>query len=180
MAKASFDAAARALPGTSPFVSLDVARPISRLYGMGDLESSRRFALRPDGEPSAVGALLQTSGVPIYRGFAIYQVETRRGARGVSGAIVCPLDRRGQPRPQAGLHFACDGIAVSVGWAPDAGLLYQGAARFGYSKAVEQFVPRSLPPGLFAAGRVNGVFSWPQRCADGHRAALPRGLVSLS
>ena len=127
--------------------------------------------LRPDGEPSAVGALLQTSGVPIYRGFAIYQVETRRGARGVSGAIVCPLDRRGQPRPQAGLHFACDGIAVSVGWAPDAGLLYQGAARFGYSKAVEQFVPRSLPPGLFAAGRVNGVFSWPQRCADGHRAA---------
>ena len=114
--------------------------------------------LRPDGESSAVGAQLQTSEVPIYRGFAIYQVETRRGAKGVSGAIVCPLDRRGQPRPQAGLHFACDGIAVSVGWAPDAGLLYQGAARFGYSKAVEQFVPRSLPPGLFAAGGVNGVF----------------------
>lgn len=68
--EASFDAAARALPGTAPFVSLDVARPISRLYGMGDLESSRRFALRPDGEPSVLGmvsvgdALIHTN--PLY------------------------------------------------------------------------------------------------------------------
>jgi 2-polyprenyl-6-methoxyphenol hydroxylase-like FAD-dependent oxidoreductase len=65
-----FEAAARALPGAAPFVSREVAEPISRLHAMSDLESVRRFALRPDGEPAVVGfaavgdALIHTN--PLY------------------------------------------------------------------------------------------------------------------
>jgi len=66
----AFDAAACALPGTAPFVSREIAQPISRLHGMDDLESIRRFAMSPDGEPSVLGmvsvgdALIHTN--PLY------------------------------------------------------------------------------------------------------------------
>ena len=127
--------------------------------------------LRPEGESSPAGTRVQELGIPIYRGYTIYQAETRRRGTQLTGVIACPLDRQGDTQPQAGLSLPCDGVAVSVGWAPDAGLLYQAGARFQYQSAVEQFVPHTLPPGLFAAGRVNGIFSWADQCIDGQRAA---------
>ena len=127
--------------------------------------------LRPEGEPSTAHAQVEATGIPVYRGFTIYQAETRRRGKQLAGVIACPLDRKGEPQPQAGLTLPCDGVAVSVGWAPDGGLLYQAGARFQYKTEVEQFVPNSLPAGLFAAGRVNGIFSWPDQCRDGLRAA---------
>lgn len=39
-----------------------------------------------------------------------------------------------------------------------------------YCKVVEQFVPRELPPGLFAAGRVNGIYALERQLEDGRRA----------
>ena len=127
--------------------------------------------LRSEGDNSPDSARVQALGIPIYRGFTIYQAETRRRGTQLTGVIACPIDRNGAPQPQAGLRLPCDGVAVSVGWAPDAGLLYQAGARFQYRSAVEQFVPHSLPAGLFAAGRVNGIFNWPDQCTDGLRAA---------
>ena len=47
---------------------------------------------------------------------------------------------------------------MSVGFTPAANLLYQAGARMRYDGALEQFVPASLPPGVFAAGRVNGIY----------------------
>ncbi|MGQ0654630.1 MAG: glycine cleavage T C-terminal barrel domain-containing protein, partial [Betaproteobacteria bacterium] len=37
---------------------------------------------------------------------------------------------------------------------------------------IEQFVPQSLPPGVFAAGRVNGIHDFDNRLLDGQRAGL--------
>lgn len=68
--EAAFEIAARALPGIAPFVCREAAEPISRLHGMDKLESVRRFALQPDGEPSVLGiasvgdALIHTN--PLY------------------------------------------------------------------------------------------------------------------
>jgi len=64
--------------------------------------------------------------------------------------------------------IACDGVLMSVGWAPAAPLLYQAGTKMRYADAVHQFVPAQLPPGIFACGRVNGVHT--ARAADGERA----------
>jgi sarcosine oxidase subunit alpha len=62
----------------------------------------------------------------------------------------------------------CDGVAMNVGYAPAASLLYQAGAKMRYSKEIEQFVPEVLPHGVFAAGRVNGIYENPS--LDGERA----------
>ena len=41
-----------------------------------------------------------------------------------------------------------------------------------YDTAIEQFVPASLPPGVFAAGRVNGIYALDEKLRDGERAGL--------
>ena len=84
-----------------------------------------------------------------------------------------PLNEDGTISPfSEGMPLACDAILVSVGWVPAGGLLYQAAARFRYAEPVEQLVPATLPAGVFAAGRVNGVFELEDRFADGRRAGL--------
>jgi len=77
-------------------------------------------------------------------------------------------------RCEAGGHehrIACDGLLMSVGWAPASQLLHQGGARFEHAAALDQRVPASLPAGLHAAGRVNGVHDFEARLQDGEAAA---------
>ena len=75
-------------------------------------------------------------------------------------------------RTDAGVReIACDGLLMSVGWTPAAGLLYQAGATMEYSEAIGQVVPRQLPVGLFVAGSMNGVFDDAARRADGEAAA---------
>lgn len=65
----------------------------------------------------------------------------------------------------------CDGLLMSVGWAPAGGLLYQAGARLEYDEMLGQVVPTELPAGLFCAGRLNGVFDYQDQVADGRAAA---------
>jgi sarcosine oxidase subunit alpha len=65
----------------------------------------------------------------------------------------------------------CDGIITSVGWSPAAHLLYQAGGSLGYDDRLDQLVPRTLPAGVFAAGRVNGVFALAAQLRDAERAA---------
>ena len=59
---------------------------------------------------------------------------------------------------------------MSVGWAPAANLLYQAGTRMRFDDAVGQFVPEHLPRGVFAAGRINGVYTLEQKLLDGQCA----------
>src|SRR6478672_3923141 len=94
------------------------------------------------------------------------------GKRGVRGVQVTPLDASGQPKQSGSFEIPCDGLAMSVGFAPADGLFYQGGGRMAWSDELQQFVPKSAPPGLFAAGRLNGVYGFEQEAADGRRAGL--------
>ncbi len=67
-------------------------------------------------------------------------------------------------------EIRCDTLLMSVGWAPAANLLYQAGTRMRYAKPIEQFVPDALPDGVFACGRVNGVFTFDSKLQDGRRA----------
>jgi sarcosine oxidase subunit alpha len=59
---------------------------------------------------------------------------------------------------------------MSVGWAAAANLLLQAGGVTRFSEELQQFVPDALPPGIFACGRLNGVFDFEARVADGARA----------
>ena len=126
--------------------------------------------LRPAGEPGELAARIAAAGIAVRPGHTVGEALSGRGKASVRAALLCPLDGAGVPRTDSALRVDCDGVVVSVGWAPNAGLLYQAGGRFGYAAPVEQLVPQALPAGVFAAGRVNGVFDRADRFVDGERA----------
>lgn len=120
------------------------------------------------GKAEPLAHLLRQSGVEVLSGHCI--VEARPDANGLcAGARIAALRADGTPAAQT-RDIPCDGILMSTGWAPAANLLYQATTRMRYDRAVEQFVPDVLPDGVFACGRVNGVFELDRKLADGARA----------
>lgn len=85
------------------------------------------------------------------------------GRNEVSGLLV---DVNGQTQ-----QLSCDGVLMAVGVAPAAAPLVQAGAAFKFDAALGQHVPHTLPEGVFAAGSVNGVFSFDDCQIDGERAA---------
>ena len=127
--------------------------------------------LREEGEGDELGRRVAEAMIPNPCGCTISEAIPGRDRASVAGSQLCRLgDDR--PPPESGPQLACDGIIVSVGWAPAGGLLYQAGARFRYAAAVGQLLPEQVPPGVFAAGRVNGVFDLEDQLADGRRAGL--------
>ncbi len=115
--------------------------------------------------PAAHVAALATHAIPLFAGHVLVEALPAAGGRRVSGARIAPLDCH-----TACSEISCDGIFMSVGWAPAAPLLYQAGAQMRYDAAVHQFVPAHLPDGLFACGRVNGAHTAGSRRLDGTRA----------
>ncbi len=109
-------------------------------------------------------------GIRIVLNACITEAVPASDGKGVAAAVVVPVT---QPNEAIGLgreQIPCDGILMSVGWAPAGNLLYQAGTRMRYEKSLEQFVPDVLPAGVFACGRVNGVHSYAARLLDGQRA----------
>ena len=128
--------------------------------------------LRGAGETSPVGAQVMAAGVPIHHGHTIYEATANPAHTGVAGAVICPLNSTGEADTARRTSVTCDGIAVSVGWMPNSSLLSQAEVRFTYDENLHQLLPVHLPAGVFAAGRVNGVYALDDQFADGHRAGL--------
>lgn len=114
---------------------------------------------------AAQAALAAARGIPLYAGHCIVEARPQRGGVRVGAVKLAPV---GGAAPVA--EITCDGVAMSVGWAPAAALLYQADTRMRYDDNVEQFVPAQLPDGVFACGRVNGVHAYDARQLDGERA----------
>lgn len=111
-------------------------------------------------------------GITIHSGHCIAQALPGPGKQGIRGVQVTPLDVKNQPQTSGGFEVPCDGLAMSVGYAPADGLFYQAGGRMAWSEELQQFIPKSAPPGLFAAGRLNGVYGFAMEGADGLRAGL--------
>ncbi|MBI2823770.1 MAG: (2Fe-2S)-binding protein [Planctomycetia bacterium] len=128
--------------------------------------------LRPDGETGALADEVSRAKIRTCVSHAVYQAIPAAGLRGIRAAVVCPLAADGTPEPQQAFDIACDGIAMSVGWAPADGPFCQAGGRMQWSDALQQFVPRSAPEGIFVAGRLNGIYALDDRILDGRRAGL--------
>jgi sarcosine oxidase, subunit alpha len=125
--------------------------------------------LRTSPENDAAVTACAALGVATLRAHAPY--EAVRGPDGtVAGLMVAPMNTAGHPDAGASRRIDCDAILMSVGWAAAAQLLLQAGGSTRFSAELQQFVPLDLPPGIFAAGRMNGVYDLESRLADGRRA----------
>lgn len=164
-------------------------KPFQRAVVLGGHDNAARVALdlliagvevaayvdlRADADCKA----LQQRGIPVYTGHCLREAV---GKHGVEGVRIARWDGQGNPELQHSEFIACDGVAMSVGWAPAAALLYQSGSTMRFDEVCQQFVPDQLAPGMFAAGRINGVYGLQQALQDGERAArqaLGRRLVA--
>jgi sarcosine oxidase subunit alpha len=134
----------------------------------------------PGPESVALAEALEARGVAVRRGAAVR--EAHAAANGCLGRLTWSPSPEGAAirastaamrtpaRAQAGGELEVDGLWISVGYAPANALLHQAQARFRYDATLAQYVPQSLPPGVFACGKVNGVYAFEARLADGARA----------
>ncbi|MFZ0545261.1 MAG: 2Fe-2S iron-sulfur cluster-binding protein, partial [Candidatus Promineifilaceae bacterium] len=90
----------------------------------------------------------------------------------VERATIVPVDEHGQISSAAKQRFDCDLVAVSIGWTPANGLLYQANGRLGYDHERQEFMPASLPSGIFVAGRVAGTHSLSTEMMEGEYIGL--------
>ena len=126
--------------------------------------------LREKPDSSAAAQKLRTAKIRVYQRYAVYAAQPGRGKTGIVAATIVPLDARGESIVERSFDLPCDGIAMSVGWMPSDSLINQSGGKMTYSEGVEQFVPQTLPPGIFAAGRVNGIYVLDDQIKDGSRA----------
>jgi sarcosine oxidase subunit alpha len=127
-----------------------------------------------DGEDAAAAAECAGLGMMILRGHVPY--EAVAGADGTVAALEVlplaagPVAAASGPDSAKRRRIECDAVLMSVGWAAAANLLLQAGAVNRFCESLQQFVPDVLPPGIFACGRLNGVFDFEARLADGARA----------
>lgn len=128
--------------------------------------------MRREGSSSSLVTELKSKQVAVHKASCVYEVIASKHKLGVSEVVICPYDElMAEADTKNKIRLKCDGIAMSAGWAPAAALLYQAGTKMRFDNAVQQFVPAELPEGVFAAGKVNGVFELDQRQLDGQRAA---------
>ncbi len=128
--------------------------------------------LRAGGNGGLHAVELTKRGVKIYPGHCVYEALATSDKSRLRGAVICVYDDKNNVAlTDNKFTIECDGIAMSAGWAPAGALLYQAGTGMQFDYGVQQFVPNRLPDGLFAAGKVNGVFELDQRMRDGVRAA---------
>ena len=118
-----------------------------------------------DAVPAEQQSLLVDHGITLYAGHCILEALPAADGRRVAGVKLAPVTSTAPV-----MELACDGIFMSVGWAPAAPLLYQAGTKMRYDEGVHQFVPDQLPDGLYACGRVNGIHTPAARLLDGERA----------
>ena len=126
------------------------------------------------GQPQACVArdAVCAAGVSVLDGWAIYEAHAGDSGRRLTGVTLAPLLANGDADTSAAERVGCDGVIMSVGYAPASNLLYQAGTSMGWSDAVQQFVPATLPAGIFACGRVNGVYDSAAKALDGQRAGM--------
>jgi sarcosine oxidase subunit alpha len=125
--------------------------------------------LRAAPESDAAATACAARGIPVLNAHAPYEA-IRGSDGGVAGLTVAPLTAAGVLDANSPRHIECDAILMSVGWAAAAQLFLQAGGTTQFSEELQQFIPKDLPPGIYAAGRLNGVYDAESRLADGRRA----------
>jgi sarcosine oxidase subunit alpha len=139
--------------------------------------------LRAHGEASHFSNEVAKVGIQVRTGWAISEAMAGKDGRVAAVSVAPLLDAANRnDAPPAGLRLAlelaldrsetlpCDGVLMSVGWAPALALAYQAGMKVSFDEGTQQFVPAELPECVFVCGRANGIYDFEARLADGKRA----------
>jgi len=98
---------------------------------------------------------LQSAGVSVHWR---HTVSAAHGKRQLSNASLLPLNADGNlsDAPEKSVNVDCDTMILSLGYAPNAALLYQSHAKLAWDDATREMLPAEFPKGVHAAGRVCG------------------------
>jgi len=111
---------------------------------------------------------LDAKGISVRTGAMI---ETAKASRdGSVCSVVVKTRMHDNVAIGTGQTVACDGVWMSVGFAPAHSLLVQAGARLQYDTTLGQYVPSTLPAGVFSCGKLSGVYGFNSRLSDGTRA----------
>ncbi len=121
---------------------------------------------RAPGQAPAAAAALAGAGVPVYWQ---HTIAAAQGDRSLKRVLITPIREEKQ---YAGMvqRVDCDLLVVSVAWAPANGLLYQAGAKLAYDQERAEFLPQTLPGGIFAAGRAAGSHEVENQIEEGRLA----------
>jgi sarcosine oxidase subunit alpha len=137
--------------------------------------------LRPDGEPSPLGAEVAAARIPVHYASTVYEALPDPRTGSVQGALVArlgvaPAAGNGAPgwtvAPDSQIRVACDAIVMSAGWTPNAALPSQAGVRFRYDEQRAQLLPDAAPDGVFLAGRVRGVYELAAQREEGRDTGI--------
>lgn len=115
------------------------------------------------------------AGVPIYTS---HTIKRAYGDGELQGAIICSLDRQGQPVPGSETNLDVDVICLSVGLTPLTELLWQAGCQMKYIPQLGGNVPlrdenlETSVPGLYVAGDVAGIEEASAAMMEGALAGL--------
>ena len=107
---------------------------------------------RPSGELVTAAAKL---GIKVISGHGVIQA---LGRRRVQGALLAPLNRKGDAVTGPVRPVECDLIASSGGWSPVIHLSSHRGAKPRWSDSVVAFLPGTSPRPMHPAGAANGVY----------------------
>lgn len=106
-----------------------------------------------DRAESEVAEQLSHAGVPA---FWQHTAVSAQGKKSLNSITIAPISGSAV-NMDAAKTLECDLLPISVAWAPENSLLYQAGAKIAYSEDRREFITESLPPSVFAAGRVLGI-----------------------
>ncbi|MDR2366252.1 MAG: (2Fe-2S)-binding protein, partial [Zoogloeaceae bacterium] len=125
--------------------------------------------LRANHAAGDLEARVRALDIPVYAASIVTEAVPGPGGKSVLAARVGAFVHD-EAAFDALREIPCDGILMSVGWAGAANLLYQAETKMRYDDALAQFVPETLPDGVFACGKVNGAHTFAAKILDGERA----------
>ena len=170
------------LPGATAVVltsndeGWQVARDLLRAGAAVAAVVDRRSA-GPSAQAAPLSQALQAAGARVFLGSAILAAA---GNGAVQEAVIAPLDERARAGAGSETRLPCDLIAVSGGWAPANGLLNEAGADISYQEHRGQFIPHTLPSGIYAAGRVIGEESLQVQLEQGRRAGRAAAAYAMN
>ncbi len=108
-------------------------------------------------------------GAEVILGHAPYSARRDRSGA-LCGLEYVAVDAHGARKSAAIRRIQCDAVLMSVGWVGATQLFLQSGGTLSFSEELQQFLPADLPAGVLVAGRLNGVYDFDARVADGARA----------